>query len=328
MRKVGERIQEERVKFKQGLQKKFIEKIKDISKLSWKQLADKIDLSEITVRFYLRNEKSTISFSLVKKLLNDYPFTRFEELEKNWIDKILDKNWGQKLSGGLNKKEIKVPARGEDLAELLGIILGDGHLENKTLTITGNSHEKAHYFYLINKIKELFGLNSKIIKLKKQTTMQLKVYSTELINFLKDNNFATGNKIKNKISLPEWIFEKNEFMYGALRGLFDTDGGIYQKQKKYKRAIIEFQTHSPYIRDNLFRLLRSIKFNPSKSSWNVRIQNQEEVLTFFKLIGSSNPKNIVRYNYFIKNGEIPLKERLINEIIALNVEKPFKAALV
>ena len=104
--------------------------------------------------------------------------------------------------------------------------------------------------------------------------------------------------------------------------------GIYQKQKKYKRAIIEFQTESPYIRKDLFELIEKAGFKPSKSDVNVRIQNQKEVREFLAKVGCSNPKNIIRCKYFIESGEIPLKEKLKKEIISLKVEKPFKAALV
>lgn len=159
------------------------------------------------------------------------------------------------------------------MAEILGVILGEGHLDMKTLTIAGNSDELEHYIYLNKKIKELFGLDSKILKIKNQNSMQLRIYSTELINFLITNNFVLGDKIKNKESLPKWIFDKPEYIGGALRGLLDTDGGIYQKQKKYKRAIIEFQTESPYIRANIYEMLRKLGFAPSKSDVNVRIQN-------------------------------------------------------
>ncbi len=324
MRMIGESIKEKRIKFKEGLQTKFLEQIKERSGLNWEQLSKKLNLAKNTLCFYWRREKHTLPLSFAKRLIKDYPFEKWKKIERNWIDKILPKNWGQDLSGELNKKIIKIPKRSEDLAEILGITLGDGHLDRKVLTIAGNSNELNHYIYLKRKINSLFGIDSKIFKIKNQNSIQLRVNSTELIRFLISNNFVLGNKIKNKESLPKWIFKNKEFIYGALRGLFDTDGGIYQKQKKYKRAIIEFQTESPYIRKDLFKLVEQAGFKPSKSDVNVRIQNQKEVLRFFQLVGSANPKNIVRYNYFIKTGEIPLKERLKNEIIGLKVEKPFK----
>lgn len=328
MRRQGERIKDERVKFKSGLQTKFLKEIKNGSGLSWDRLSKKINICTNTLSFFWRNEKSTIPVSFAKKLLKVYPFEKWKNIEKGWIENILSENWGQDLSGSLNKKTIKVPVENEDLAELFGIILGDGHLTRKTLIVAGNSYELSHYIYVNKKIKELFGIDSKIIKIKNQNSMQLRVNSTELIKFLLTHGFVLGDKIKNKESLPRWIFGNKKFVYGALRGVFDTDGGIYQKQKGYKRSVIEFQTESPYIRKDLFELVEKAGFSPSKSDVNVRIQNQLEVLRFFQLVGSANPKNIVRYNYFIKTGEIPLKEKLKKQILSLKIEKPFKAALI
>lgn len=171
---------------------------------------------------------------------------------------------------------------------------------------------------------QLFGLTSTARQLKNSKAIQLQVNSTELISFLKENAFVIGDKIKNKEELPRWIFEKNEYMYGALRGLLDTDGGIYQKQKNYKRAIVEFQTESPHIRTNIYEMLRKIGFNPSKSDVNVRVQNQAEVRRFLSLVGCANPKNVLRCNYFIETGEIPLKKRIWREIAGIKIEKPFK----
>ena len=65
---------------------------------------------------------------------------------------------------------------------------------------------------------------------------------------------------------------------------------------------------------------------PSRRNYNIRIQNQKEVQKFFKLIGSSNPKNIVRYKHFIKKGYIPLKENLNKEIINFKGKIPFKCS--
>lgn len=328
MRKVGESIIDKRIRFRSGLQGEFLRKIKEKGGLTWNSLAKKLNISEHTLRVDWQNEKTTFPYSIAKQLTKKYPFEKWKVIEENWIDEILPMNWRTELIANKQKKKITIPKNNEDVSEILGVILGDGHLERKTLTITGNCYEIEHYNYLKKKIKEIFGLNAVISKIKKQNSIQLKIHSVELIKFLISNSFVLGNKIKNKESLPKWIFEKEEFIHGTLRGLFDTDGGIYQKQKGYKRAIIEFQTNSLFIRNDIYDMLKKIGFNPSKSSGNIRIQNQDEVKRFISIIGCANPKNVIRCRYFIERGEIPLKEKLKEEIINLKIEEPFKAALV
>src|SRR3989338_8799162 len=339
MRKRGECIIDNRVKFKKGFQKLFVRKIKKNSGLTWKALADSINLSEYTLRVEWQKERSTIPYKIAYSLLKVYPFEEWETIQSKWVEKILPANWGQKSAGGKNKKKIKIPEKSEELAELLGVILGDGHLEEGELTITSEfPYEKNHLDYISEQIKKLFGIDSKIfISYTNKNTIILDCYSSELIKFLKNNSLTVGNKIKNGAHLPSWISEKKEFIYGALRGLLDTDGGIYRKQKRYNRAIIEFQTNSKIISHNIICLLKKINFTPSKStnksgflkrySFNVRIQNQNELHSFFKLIGSSNPKNIERYKYFIKNGDIPSKKELKGAITNLKESLPFRTQL-
>ena len=328
MRKIREQIREERVKFNPGVQRRFVLEVKQKSGLTWQKLADAMGVSEYTIRVDWRTENTTIPLSYTKKLLELSPFEEWVQIEKEWVEKILPKNWGQLKAGIKNKKLIKIPQKNENLAELFGVVLGDGNLSPKTLTITGHICEKEHHRYIANKIKNLFGLTASTYDAKTCKATHLKVNSVELIRFFQSNGFKVGDKIINKISLPRWIFEKDEYVCGALRGLLDTDGGIYQKQKKYKRAIIEFQTESPQIRANLYELLRKVGFHPSKSDVNVRVQTQSEVRRFLYLVGCANPKNIMRCKYFIKTGEIPLKEQIWEEIKGLEVKEPFKAALV
>ena len=328
MRGVGKSIKDERLKFRKGLQRMFLRKIKKKSGLTWQSLAKGMGVCEHTLMWDWQSEKMTIPKTVAQELFRKYPFEKWNVIKKYWIEKILSKNWGQEKSGDQNEKTIKIPNKDEYLAEILGIILGDGHLERKTLTITGNSYEINHHFYFAKLIKKLFGLNTCTFKLKNANCIQSKVYSTKFIEFLIENGMVSGNKISNGAALPKWIFKNKKFIFGALRGLIDTDGGIYFKQKKYKRAFIEFQTKSPYIRSNLISLIKGAGLSPSKSSNNVRIQNQNEVKEFFKLIGSSNPKNIIRYKYFIEDNFIPLKERFNENVLNVKINKPFKAALV
>ena len=167
----------------------------------------------------------------------------------------------------------------------------------------------------------MFGLESRIFhNYCNKNNLFLDTYSCELIEFLVQNSMRIGDKIKNKASFPKWIFLNKSYMKGAIRGLFDTDGGIYAKQKGYKRAIVEFQTNSPYINKDLIKLLKLLEFHPSKTynkrrgKLDLRIQNQDEVHRFFKIVGSKNLRNIIRYKAFKKNGLVPKRKETVKLI--------------
>ena len=331
MRERGMRIFDKRLKFKRGLQRELLGRIKERSELSWSKLAGLLNISEYTLKWDLYTEKNTFPERLLKKILNLYPVDVFENVKRNSVLAVLDKNWGQKKAGEKNLKQIKIPKESEDFAEFLGVMLGDGHLNMGGIRITGNALEKLHYDYIKKLIKDLFGLDSRVyISYNSENTIVLNIYSIELANLLSSHGLAFGNKIKNKSSFPGWVFGDKKFMARILRGLFDTDGGIYQKQKGYKRAIVEFQTDSPSINRDIIRSLSIFGFKPSRANsyLNIRIQDQEDVHRFFRLIGSSNPKNIVRYKEFLDRGFIPKKDKIDLLVKKFNDTLPFSAPRV
>lgn len=329
MRKQGQFIIDTRIKFRNGRQREFILRIKKGSKKSWPELARYLDLHPHTVCSDWLSEKITIPQKKAKKLFRLFPFDEWKHIEKEWFLKKLPPKWGQIKGGGKNKKIINIPKNSIHLAEFLGCALGDGHLDAREFTLSCDTTQIRYVKYVKTLVKILFGLDSKIfLNPSNKNNIFLDVYSVSLINFLQMNRLRIGDKIRNKASLPGWVFYNKKFASAALRGLFDTDGGIYHKQKNYDRAIIEFQTKSLCINKNIIRLLNYIGFKSSKGNkgLNIRIQEQSEVHKFFKIVGSSNIKNIIRYREFVKNGKVPRR----NDVIKLtnkykNIKLPFKS---
>ena len=312
MRKHGHYIIDKRLKFKNGLQRKFLLKIKQNSGKTWEYLANLMGVSSHTIMVDWLNEKTTLPEKRTKKLFSLYPFHNWQYIENKWIIKKLPRKWGQLLAGGHNKKKINYPKKDEYLAEFLGIVLGDGHLDRKEFNLSSDAIEREFVLYVKNLINKLFGLDSRMfLSYSNKNSLLLDTYSTELIKFLVKNSMKIGNKIDNGSSLPKWVFSNKKFAIGAIRGLFDTDGGIYGKQRGYNRAIIEFQTKSLYINKDTIKLLRLLDFKSSKSDnkntgkLDTRIQNQDDVHKFFELVGSNNLKNIMRYKEFLKTGVVP-----------------------
>ncbi len=332
MRSRGNYIVDKRLKFKRGYQRLFFEEIKKYSKRTWQELADELGISYHTLNWDWYSEKSTIPKNFAKKLIKKYPFKEWEYIYNNWVVEELVPKWGQ-IKAGLNReKKILIPPISEKLAEFLGAALGDGHLDYKEFTFTNHLNEKDYMNYIKDMIMILFGLNSKIfLGSKDKKAIVMDTYSKALVNFLSKNGLKIGNKIKNKARLPGWVFENKRYSSAALRGLFDTDGGIYHKEKKYKRAIIEFQTNSPSIHNDILKLLSILNFTPSKGNngkkaLDLRIQNQNEVHAFFQVVGSSNPKNILKYNIFTKEGYVPLSKEIESLLPHFKKEMlPFKA---
>jgi len=105
-------------------------------------------------------------------------------------------------------KKVDLPNKSEELAELVGIILGDGDLNRYQLRITLNSIVDKEYLVEVeNLLKRLFG-DIKVFKIKRrgEGCTVVGVSSVEIVNFLKGMSVAS-----RKPKVPGWIFLKREY---------------------------------------------------------------------------------------------------------------------
>lgn len=209
--------------------------------------------------------------------------------------------------------KIKIPKLDENLGEFIGIVLGDGNIWNTTIEITLEYPWEIHYaIHVKNLVYTLFGKNA-TIRMKRGNSLGVMIYSKSIIEFLKNFGIKEGSKMKNRIKIPDEILNNKKALVGCIRGLVDTDGGIFFKQKRYKRALIEFKSFSEPLRKSFKIGLKKIGLTPSDSGSGkiaVRIQTQEEIKEYIEIVGSSNKKNIIRFDTYIKTGVVPSKNEL------------------
>jgi len=122
------------------------------------------------------------------------------QTHKKHILKTFNDNWG-KCKGGLNSegstKSITRPKFSSQLAELVGIILGDGnvHVFRKSkkirtymLRIAGDFTKDRTYLsnYVFNLCKHLFGINPKLHYQAYKNEMFVILHSKKVVNFLNE----------------------------------------------------------------------------------------------------------------------------------------------
>lgn len=148
--------------------------------------------------------------------------------------------------------------------------------------------------------------------------MDCYLYSRKVVENLKEMIKFPNRKIEIEIKKLNNPINKKELYPHFLRGFFDTDGSIYKKYDHY--AQISFRNHNKDILNFIYGLLRSMGFNPSyeRRFGNVFIHRQKEVDSFFRKIGSSNPKHIVRYQYWKNKKRVPRIEEIIKKSLLKN----------
>jgi intein/homing endonuclease len=205
----------------------------------------------------------------------------------------------KKLKYNNRNIKVKIPTNfSEELAEFVGILLGDGHLTSTQITVCLGTKENEYVNYVAELMWRLFGSRGKITASEKGGQV---VYlgSTALVCWFL-NMGLTHNKVKFQVDIPRWCLSKEEYMRSVLRGLIDTDGSIYRLRSGMQ---ISFCNRSKPMLQSVRLMLLKLGFNPSRvSDKNVYLTRKAEVARYVNEIGFSNIKHEIRFRKFSQHG--------------------------
>ena len=260
-----------RILLPKGEQRKFIEKV--LLKISVAKAAKLCDLSERTIRDW-RREKFLIQKGAMLKLCQktNVPIPRnFEEKDDYWYVSKGNKIGGRLgglacikkygcVGGPLRKKKwyewwykkgqynskiiafvkpFKKPAFSEDLAEFVGILLGDGSIQKNQISITLHYLDDKEYGEFVSSLaKKLFDVHVGKCFCKKSSVNRYLISRSRLVDFfVKKLDLKIGNKIKQQVDIPIWIKQNKLYSIACMRGLFDTDGCVFDHCYKVSNKI-------------------------------------------------------------------------------------------
>jgi len=315
-------------------QEKFINKI--LSKIPIKKAAKLCNLSERTIRDWRRTKFSmdlkliqrlskTINIPLPRniKIKNRYWYVKNGSLaggiavfkkygrvggdqeyrKKKWFE------WWEK-EGKFKKHPIinvclpvEKPKKSDELAEFIGILVGDGGITKRQITITLNHIDDKEYSkFVIKLIKKLFNVKPSVYHDAKNSVNDIVISRTELVKFFVLLGLPIGNKVKQQIDIPKWIKTNKNFLIACLRGLVDTDGCIIKhcyrvNGKIYNYKKLAFSSRSSPLIKTVHNSLKKFGFSAriTKYEKDVRIESKNDMQKYFKLIGSHNPKHLRKY---------------------------------
>lgn len=192
-------------------------------------------------------------------------FRRLEELLGRRIDGV--ESWGRDLS----------VRRNSDLAELVGVILGDGNLDRNTVTITIGTRMGTQY---LNHVRELIlsvlpGHHVGEYERRGNST-DLKIHSKEFVELLVSDGLQRGDKKANQVGVPAWVLSDHEYSRRCFAGLLDTDGSIYRNTRD-GQIIVEVKNDSQPILEFCGKFCESLGVRINVYARNVVIYRQEDV---------------------------------------------------
>lgn len=207
-----------------------------------------------------------------------------QTMKKRGLDNF--KIWRNKMKR-LGKIKSVYPAlkRNGDLAELVGVILGDGNIykfaRTEGLRIASNSRNKGFVKRYNNLIKKVFNKNPKTIKVKNSNCITITIYEKFISKRL---GIPTGSKKNLKISIPYWIFKNKEYTIRYLRGLYEAEGSfcIHKPTSTYKFL---FSNRNGYLLDIVYYGMQRLGFKINKSGFKVQISKKDDVFKAISLIG-------------------------------------------
>ena len=250
-----------------------LEKLQEISKFSHIPLPDILETKSnnwgSSKAGYIRQQKYGCTFSKEDRVKGGHN-SQVARKENPEYYRILGCNV---------RNQFTFPLHNIQFAELVGILLGDGHIDkNGQFTVT------------------LFTYKPSLYKSKYYNAVTICFTGKDVIDFLVQSGMKIGDKVKQQVDVPEWIKNSPELSRWCLRGLMDTDGGIFTNaykinKKSYVYPKTNFTNASQPLLNFVYQTLQENGFHPSnKQQRKIWLYSQVESRRYLEVIGSSNDR--------------------------------------
>lgn len=200
----------------------------------------------------------------------------------------------------------------EDLAELYGVLLGDGCLslvggKRKRVLISGNLKNDLEYYKEVIRpmILRFFHVRGYLQRKPKRGSIYF-WFGSSVFDFASNMGFPIGRK--TELLIPPSIFSNKQFFWACIRGIFNTDGCVYaryskpygRQKKQYFYSVIQFRMKQPKLLLQMRTFLEGEGVDCNKLTFDgachvLRITRQESVALFMEKINTKHKYHLERY---------------------------------
>ncbi len=171
-----------------------------------------------------------------------------------------------------------------DLAELIGMTLGDGSIHKYARTEglrivlpTAKPNLIKRYADLIERV---FGKKPSVIKRKTSNCVDLRLYQQDVSSRM---GIPSGARAELDIKVPIWISKNKDFVIRYLRGLYEAEGSLCFHEPTYTHKFL-FANKNPSMLENVFKLMTELGFHPHRGKYQIQISKKEEVCKGVELL--------------------------------------------
>ncbi len=171
------------------------------------------------------------------------------------------------------------------LAELLGVVLGDGHIckypRTEELRLTSHSDNLGFIERYRVIMKDVFGKDPSIVKNNQNNSTKIGFYEK---NISERTGIPVGARKDLSIPVPDWILAKKQYIVGYLRGLYEAEGSFSVHLPTYTHKF-HFSNLNRSMLDNVEMLMKKLGFHPHRDSKSVQLSRKNEVYVAMEMIG-------------------------------------------
>lgn len=164
-----------------------------------------------------------------------------------------------------------------DLAELVGVILGDGHIRpyprTEELSIFSNSNNLGFIDRYSKLVESVFDKRPAITQHSRGNCKRIRIYEKFISKRL---GLEVSPRLNKKLKIPSWIFSKKQYIVRYLRGLYEAEGSFctHPATSTYK---LFFSNKNDSLLESVFVNLERLGFHPHKSACMIQISKKDEV---------------------------------------------------
>lgn len=171
-----------------------------------------------------------------------------------------------------------------DLAELIGVMLGDGHIQKfprtERLLIFSNSNNPGFIKRYTTLVERIFQKKTYVYEQTGQNCTRISLYEK---NISKRLGIPTGPRKNLDIKVPYWIRKSRKHILRYLRGLYEAEGSYSIHLPTSTHKFVFSNTNQSLLK-NVATLLKLLGFSPHWDKLRVQLSRKSEVEKAVRLL--------------------------------------------
>ncbi len=172
----------------------------------------------------------------------------------------------------------------KELAYLIGIVLGDGHIDafprTEKLNITLGTDKPKLITFTVSILEKVIHKHPHVYKARSENAAKIDLYQKFLSKRL---GVPTGKRRYSKYCVPGWIMDNKNYLLSYLRGLYEAEASfcVHIPTYTYNFCFCNLNTS---LLDIVDESLKSLGFHPERRVNGIRIRKKKEAYELKRLL--------------------------------------------